>query len=138
MTLCLINYSLFAKDIEGFFGGQYTQFKNVGTVYDQYGASARLKYNFTSTDGGGMSAMAFLNGGSLMLGDYMFGYTYKTQGSFFLEGAAYGAYSAIWGMGFAFLGAVGFELGSSVYLSIPLVIRYPSYISIAPMFGMRF
>ncbi len=134
---CLHNYSADAKEIEGFVGAQYTKFKDIGTLYDEHGVSARVKYNSFSKQSG-MSAMAFLNGGSVLLGDYMIGYGHKTKGKFFIEGAAYGAYSAIWGLGFSLLGAAGLNLGRGFHLSIPLIIRYPAYISISPMIGMRF
>jgi hypothetical protein len=141
--ICLISIflsiqNLSAGEVEGFFGAQYTQYKLISTDYNQYGASARTKYNWYKGGGSGLSAFALWNGHNVFVGDFMLGYGMKTNGKFYFELAGYGAFSLIWGLGFAVLGGVGYDLGGSYFLSIPMVFRYPGFFGVIPMFGYRF
>lgn len=134
----LLLFQINAKEIEGFFGATYTQFDNISTDYNEYGASARIKYNKYGSGGQGLSLLAFWNGHSIFAGDFMAGYGIKTSGSLKFEAAVYGAYSIIWGPGIALLASTNFDLGKNYFLNIPLIFRYPSYLGVAPMFGYRF
>jgi hypothetical protein len=135
--LFLFVFQVQASEIEGFFGGQYTQYQKISTDYDQYGVSARFKYNRYQS-GRGLTALTMWNGHSVIAGDFMLGYGFRAGKSLYLEAAGYGAFSIIWGPGFALLGSLGFELGESYFLNIPLIMRFPAYLGIAPMFGIRF
>ena len=129
---------IFAKEIEGFFGAAYTQYEDISTDYNEYGISARIKYNKYTAGGSGLTLLSFWNGHSVFAGDFMAGYGTKTNGPIYLEGAVYGAYSIIWGPGISLLASVGFNLGKNYFLNLPIIFRYPSYLGIAPMFGYRF
>lgn len=141
LLILLTFYSLdgvAAHEIEGFAGAQYTSFDDFSD-YNNYGISAQLKYNWYSTSSNsGYFAAAYLDGVSILVGDFILGYGWRWGRDYFFETGPVLAYHAIFGPGYGGLISFGFRIGTSTFFSFPCVLRLPGYFRGGPMIGFSF
>lgn len=109
-----------AWELEGFAGAQSTTYDDVAEA-NSTGVAARAKINFY-TQNKGLFVNLNARGISLLAGEFLAGYGWRTSGTWYFEGGIGGSLSAIYGTNVGALAGTGYRVSNNLFVNFPIII----------------
>lgn len=133
--LGIFTTTAYAGDFQATFASTYSKVE--GNSSSTLGVSARMRYVFAKRSSGFFIQSSFPSN-SITNYDAIVGYVLRSQGKVFWELGGGIRHSDFWGTGLGLLGAVGTDLNSNWYVTLPVIYRMGYSIEYTPYVGYRF